>query len=145
MGVGGVSLGGLSTSAESRLRDRSRIELPKRYLQTLQLKKEGRRVAVKREVDPLVRLFLRTSNGNDWNNVCGGIVGFTKLHACVAEGCRVKKHVIKEPQLLPDRIYIRTPQVGEKRSVYLHPSVAVNEVDDNFMTSLLNEERTVDA
>ena len=86
---GQVSFGGISTSAESRLRVRSRIEIPKRYPHPLSTKKEVRRVAVKRDVDPLVRLFLRTSSWKGWNNVCGGIAGFTKLHACVAEGCRV--------------------------------------------------------
>ena len=55
---GQVSFDGLSTSAESRLCDRSRIEIPKRYLHPLPTKKEVRRVAVRRDVDPLVRLFL---------------------------------------------------------------------------------------
>ena len=96
-----MSFGGLSSS-------------PKHYLQTPSVKKETRRVAVKRNMDLPVKLFLRTARGNDWDKICGVIVGFTQMHACVAEGCNVKKYIIKEPQLLPDRIYIRTPQAGGK-------------------------------
>ena len=46
--------------------------------------------------------------------------------------------------MLPDWVYIRTPQVGGKRTVYLHSSVAVNEVDRDLLISLLIQERTVD-
>ena len=57
----------------------------------------------------------------------------------------MKKHILKEPQLLPDRVYIRTPQTGGKNTVYLHPSVAINEADREFLMSLLIQERSVDA
>ena len=89
--------------------------------------------------------FLRTASGNGWDNICGGIVGFSKIHAYVAENCSVKKHILKEPQLLLDRVYNCTPQAGGKRTIYLHLSVAVNEVNRDFLMSLLIQERTVDA
>ena len=63
---------------------------------------------------PPSKIVYKTRNGNRWNKICGGIVGFTKIHTCVTEGCNVKKHAIKEPELLPDRIYICTPQAGGK-------------------------------
>ena len=88
--------------------------------------------------------FLRTASGNGWDNICGGIVGFSKIHAYVAKNCSVKKHILKEPQLLLDRVYICTPQAGGKRTVYLHLSVAVNEVNRDFLMSLLIQEQTVD-
>ena len=81
--------------------------------------------------------FLRTASGNGWDNICGGVDGFSKIHTCVAENCNVKKHILKELQLLPNRVYIRTPQARGKRTVYFHSSVAVNEVDRDLLISLL--------
>ena len=59
-------------------------------------------------------------------------MGFTKIHTYVAEGYNVNKHAIKEHQLLPDRIYIRTYFTGVKRTVYLHPSLSSREVIEEF-------------
>ena len=94
---GQVSFGGLSSSVDRQLRDRSGIEIPKRFLRTQLAKKETRQVSVKRDIDPSVKLFLRATSGNGWDNICGGINGFSKIHACIAENCNAKKHILEEP------------------------------------------------
>ena len=83
--------------------------------------------------------------GMNWSNICGGIVGFAKIHACVAEDCYVNKNVTNKSQLLPDRIYIHTPAVGEKRTIYLHPSISIDEVGERILRSLSTQERIISA
>ena len=56
----------------------------------------------------------------------------------------MKNHTIKEPLLLPYTNYIRTPLAGETISIYLHPSISIHEVPEDFMRCLLYQEKTVD-
>ena len=133
---GQAAFGRLSSSSEIQLRDCSVISVPSRFIRTPSVKRETRRVTVKWDMDPQVKLCMQTRSG--------GIVGFAKIHACVDEGCNMKKHAIKEHQLLTDRIHIRNSQVGGV-GVYLHPSVVIHEVNEDFLRSLLTQERTVDA
>ena len=51
---------------------------------------------------------------------------FTNIHVYFAEDCTVKKYVIKEPLLIPDRMYIRSPLTSVKRTVYFHPSISIH-------------------
>ena len=81
----------------------------------------------------------------NWSNICGGMVGFAKIHACVAEGCNVKKNAIKKSYLLPHRIYIYTPAVDGKITVYLQPSISIHEVAEEILRSLSTQERTMSA
>ena len=76
----------------------------------------------------------------NWSNICGGMVGFAKIHACVAEGCNVKKNAIKRSYLLPHIIYIHTPAVGGKITVYLHPSISIHEIAEGILRSLSSQE-----
>ena len=101
---GQAAFGRLSSSSEIQLRDCSVISVPSRFIRTPSVKRETRRVTVKWDMDPQVKLCMQTRSG--------GIVGFAKIHACVDEGCNMKKHAIKEHQLLTDRIHIRNSQVG---------------------------------
>ena len=87
---------------------------------------------------------MQTGGGNKLINIYDGIEEFLNFHTCVTEGITVKNHTIKEPLLLPYTIYIRTPLVGETISIYLHPSIPIHEVSEDFTRSLLYQEQTVD-
>ena len=68
-----MSFVGISSSTDIQIGDRSGIWIPKRFLRTPSVKKETRRVAVMRDMDPPVKSFLPTS-GNDWDNICMDII-----------------------------------------------------------------------
>ena len=87
---------------------------------------------------------MQTGGGNKLIEIYNGITEISNFHTCVTESVTVKNHTIKEPLLLPYTIYIRTPLVGETISIYLHPSIPIHKVPEDFMRSLLYQEQTVD-
>lgn len=65
---------------------------------------------------------------------------FTNIHAYFAEDFTVKKYVIKEPLLIPDRMYIRSPLTNGKRTVYFYPSISIHGVAEELSRYLLSQE-----
>ena len=129
-------------SSKRTLRSRSALVHPGRFRSPDVVK--TRKVIAKKEAIPLVKLFVSSAT----ILACGGRVGQGKVQVCVAdpsEGgvtCAVTSHAQKESSFLPGRVYIRTP-LARKSTVYLVPSVAVDEVDPDVLLSVMYTEHTV--
>ena len=103
---GGVNQTGIIHDRSTRLRSRSEIKIPGRYLNPVTPAKPNR--MSKRTAEVLVRLFF----ANPSVDYCGGKVGRgVNFQSCVApsSSCLVSSHANKAETFESNRLYILTP------------------------------------
>ena len=60
-----------------------------------------------------------------------------------SHNCGVRAHSVKAKGFEEDRLYVTTPSVRGKQTVYLSPSLELTEISEDIISLLLSIERSV--
>ena len=134
------------TSNSMTLRHRLTLRAPSRLRSSTLVPQVERRVKISGSFDVITLLLVKDIGVT----ICGGVIGASGSHACVDTvipgkiSCAIKSHNVKAKGLLEHHVFIRTPSLRDKHTVYITPCLDVTTLASEILIPLLAIERTVE-